>query len=202
MHRACRSQARNSKPKKRSSVMAFIFDRRRDRIRLTSCNGHDLGPSGLQIARPLREYPGRWSNDSPTVPQASATGPSDAIPAPGNPAQVRGNFAATGDTPGTGGANTTAAAVNAPTTAESASAGGAETNYLARFLGRYGANVTARWSVSGGLRRPPRAIATPCVRPRAAWSVSQCCGCRQGRGLPSSGPKWWRPTVSMLVLWS
>jgi hypothetical protein len=89
-------------------------------------------PPAVPISPPGEPAP---RDDSPSVPQASATGPRDANLAPGNPAQVRGNFAATGDTPGTGGANTTAAAVNSPPTAESASAGGAETNYLARFLG-------------------------------------------------------------------
>jgi hypothetical protein len=68
MHRTCRSQARNSKSKKRSRVMAFIFDRRRFRVRLTSCNGHDLGPSRLQIARPRRECPDRSSNYAARFP--------------------------------------------------------------------------------------------------------------------------------------
>ena len=40
-----------------------------------------------------------------------------------------------GQHPGTGGANTTAAAVNAPTPAEAQGGGAPQTNYLARFLG-------------------------------------------------------------------
>ena len=46
-----------------------------------------------------------------------------------------GTVSNTGSTPGTGGANTTSAAVNAPTSAELANAGPSETDFLARFLG-------------------------------------------------------------------
>jgi hypothetical protein len=46
-----------------------------------------------------------------------------------------GTVSNTGSTPGTGGANTSSAAVNAPTSAERARAGPSKTDFLARFLG-------------------------------------------------------------------
>ena len=107
-------------------------------------------PSGAEAARPPQASPPRdlspaippnptgnvpSRNDSTPGPPGSSPVAGNSTPGPGRAAQGAGTGADTGSTPGTGGSNTTSAAVNAPTTSESAAAEAPKTNYLARFLG-------------------------------------------------------------------
>jgi Putative beta-barrel porin-2, OmpL-like. bbp2 len=94
----------------------------------------DSKPAPSSIARDLP--PALPSNPPRNLPNR-ASGPLGPAVDRGDATQggAAGTVANTGSTPGTGGANTTGAAVNAPTVAEAANAGPSETDFLARFLG-------------------------------------------------------------------
>ena len=97
-------------------------------------------PICLKPALPIRiavlvvGMAGLGSAQDPGTPPPAPSGAEPARPS-SEPAQGSGTVGDAGGTPGTGGSNTTSAAVNAPTTSESAASSTPETNYLARFLG-------------------------------------------------------------------
>lgn len=83
---------------------------------------------------PGRANPAQGPRTAPNTGGTPGTGSANTSAAAVNAPTASEAIRNTGGTPGTGGANTTGAAVNAPTVAEEAEAGPPQTNYLARFL--------------------------------------------------------------------